>query len=195
MSLIQAPINHRDAPICTATALPPCSAVFCSQGPAASAESNCLGRIATARIPGKCACDAAGAARLRDRNMPRTMPSAPVISRVTKRIESPKSQVAAPGVSHGSLPLGRRPRSIRYCLSAILASSAEGNGPSLLPSRVVKYHLPSTTKYRSLRNLLSSFGSEERFMAVPLRGDPSECNSAIDRVSSANHKLMRAITK
>jgi hypothetical protein len=59
----------------------------------------------------------------------------------------------------------------------------------------VKYHLPSTTKYRSLRNLLSSFGSEERFMAVPLRGDPSECNSAIDRVSSANHKLMRAITK
>lgn len=145
-SPIHAPISQREGPICTATALPPRSAVCSSHGTAASVESNRFGRIATARTPGKCACDAGGVARLRDRNMPRTIPSAPITSCVTKRIVVAKPQFEAPGVSHGSLPVGLMPLSIRYCFSSRLASSAVAKGPSLAPSRVVKNHFPSTTK-------------------------------------------------
>ncbi len=165
-SPIHAPISQREGPICTATALPPRSAVFSSHGTAASAESNCFGRIATARTPGKCACDAGvrrdcvtGTCRGPSRQ-PRSLPC------VTKRIVVAKPQFEAPGVSHGSLPVGLMPCPSDIALVRCLASSAVAKGPSLAPSRVVKYHFPSTTKYRSLRKTWSSFGSDSRFMVA-----------------------------
>ena len=127
--LIQAPINQRDAPICTATALPPCSAVFCSHGASRFGRVELFGENRDGANTGK--------VRLRRSRGCESCATRTCREPCRRRRSFPESRSALNHRKVRSLRReyptvlcrwGAEPRSIRYCLSAVLASSAEGTG-------------------------------------------------------------------